>query len=181
MNENETQLKAILDRTSSEQSLIANVQQLQSLSESRDFWVNIVCNKSYSATHRRIAFVQYFVRHAFNKKASEMKLDSLNLSSSEFNMKRLRMWTGPIPVHTPLDNAIVEISCHFSEVDSAVIFLSIFPDAGSAELVEILSGRKIDSCQVITDAGAGERLTSGIYINWKRWQDAQRFEYLPTR
>ncbi|HLX72341.1 MAG TPA: hypothetical protein VKV04_22205 [Verrucomicrobiae bacterium] len=178
MSTNEMQLRAILDKTCNEKMLIDKVQQLQSLCEDRDFWTKIITDVTYSATHRRVAFVQYFIRHAFERKASEMKLDALNLSSSEFSMKLLRMWTGVIPIQVPLDNAVVEIACRFSEVDSARIFLSISPNSSGSELLEILLGRKIDSNQVITDVGAGEQLTCGAYINWKRWQGNQVYEYL---
>jgi hypothetical protein len=84
-------LKVILDRDSSEETLVENVQQLHSLSENRDFWANIVIDKTYSPAHRRIAFIQYFIRHSFYRKASELRVDSLGLLSSEFYIQVNRL------------------------------------------------------------------------------------------
>jgi hypothetical protein len=174
------QLKAILDRTSCEESLIENVQQLQTLSESHDSWTNIISDTTYGAIHRRIAFVQYFIRHSLHKKIGNLKLGSLNLSPFSLNMQVIGLWTGVMPVHTPDDNAIVRIICSFGDAGSAAIYLSVFPKTGDAELAEILFGKNIDARQTVTDVAAGEQLASGAYINWKRWQQGQVYECLPA-
>jgi len=178
MTENETQLKVISDRTSDEHNLLANVQQLQSLCESRNFWTAIINDPSYSITHRRVAFIQYFIRHSFNQKVSDFRLSSLNLAPSEFDIRVIGLWTGPIPVQAPHNSNIIRISCRFSEDNSATIYLSIVPKTGESDLVEILFGKTQGLQQTIADVAATERLDAGDYINWKRWQQGQVFEYL---
>ena len=171
---------AILDRTSSEKSVIEAVQQLQTLSESRDFWSDIIRDRTYSPTHRRIALVQYFVRHSFYKMARELRLEYLNLSPFKLDIKVIGLFAGVMPVDDPVENAVVHLTCDFGDAGSAAIYLSIFPKAEDSKLADVLFWRKADSCQVVTDVAAGEQLNSGEYIRWKRWQRGQIYEYLST-
>ncbi|HZQ48505.1 MAG TPA: hypothetical protein VFC07_15925 [Verrucomicrobiae bacterium] len=177
MKTNETRLKAILDRNSTEATLIANVQNLDLLSESGEFWLNIVRDKTYSSMHRRIAIVQYFVRHSYYAKANELGLQSLNLLPSEYLIQVLRMETGAVPAQQDNRDGRVRIYFTFDEVGKACVYLSMFPDADDAELIQSLFGAKTESSQIITDVSVGEHLVSGADITWNRWQRGQVYKY----
>ncbi len=176
MTTSEMLLKAILDKTTNEETLIKSVQQLNDLSEEVDFWTKIVSDRTYSTTHRRIAIVQFFVRHTFSRKVSELKLDALGLLPSECQVKVMHLITGVVPFPIKAEEAIVRIIFNFGEFDRACVYLSIFPNMEDAELVQVVSGIKANSPSVIADVAVGESLRSGAEIAWERWQQRQIYK-----
>jgi len=176
---NNIRLKVIADRNSSESSLLESVQQLQTICENRHFWAAIINDEAYGDAHRRIAFVQYFIRHAFQKHLGELELGSLNVSPFKLESHVVGIFAGVMPVKWPLGNAVIIVNCFFGDAGFAAIYLSVFPKAGDSELLDLLM-RGGDSSHVVTDVAAGEQLTSGAHIQWRRWQQGQVYECLPN-
>jgi len=139
---NEMRLQAILDRKSSEGVLLQNVMELDSLSEDADFWISIVSDRSYSASHRRIATVQYFVRHMFYRKAWEINLSAMKLQPSECRPEVMRMVAGVVLVSHELDEVLLRVYFIFSEIDWLCVYLSLFPNAEDSLLLHAISGTK---------------------------------------
>lgn len=168
----EMRLQVVLDKKNNEKLLIQNVKELDILSENENFWRTIISDRTYSAAHRRVATVQYFIRHVYNRKVSDIKLNALNLQSSECRPEVMRMIAGVVPVRPNVGEVVLRIYFIFSEIDSACVYMTI-PDADDSVLVGAISGTKGDVNFVITDVAAAERLHSGESILWQRWKQHQ--------